>query len=233
MSVGSRPDPAAFVGADGVARRAALSAGASEEPIHRAVRGVLDALDIRGTVFVDVGAGAGALVPYLAGRCREVWAVDVVRYDALPPAVRFVRGDLDHPPVDLPDGCADAVLAVEVVEHLENPRQFLRELVRLARPGGWVLVTTPNQVSLLSILSLALRQRFAQFGDRSYPAHLTALLPIDLVRIATEVGLERPALSWTRTGRVPGTALHWPAFLGTVSPRLFSDNVVLVGRRPA
>ena len=57
----------------------------------------------------------------------------------------------------LPDGWADVVTALEVIEHLENPRAFCRELARVAKPGGWVVVTTPNQLSLLSLLSLVVK----------------------------------------------------------------------------
>ena len=84
----------------------------------------------------------------------------------------------------LADQFADVVAAVEVVEHLENPRAFCRELARIVKPGGWVVVTTPNQLSLLSLLTLVVKQRFSAFQDVSYPAHITALLETDLRRIA-------------------------------------------------
>ncbi|MBL8055284.1 MAG: methyltransferase domain-containing protein [Anaerolineales bacterium] len=47
---------------------------------------------------------------------------------------------------DLPlaSGCADAALLVEVVEHLEAPERALAELYRVLKPGGRLLVTTPN-----------------------------------------------------------------------------------------
>jgi len=65
----------------------------------------------------------------------------------------------------------------------------MRSLVALARPGGWVLVTTPNQLSWLSLLCLVVKNRFAAFQDVHYPAHLTALLEVDLRRLAREASL--------------------------------------------
>jgi 2-polyprenyl-3-methyl-5-hydroxy-6-metoxy-1,4-benzoquinol methylase len=45
------------------------------------------------------------------------------------------------------------VVSIETIEHLENPRALFRELVRALRPRGLLLVTTPNQLSVLSKLS--------------------------------------------------------------------------------
>jgi SAM-dependent methyltransferase len=158
--------------------------------------------------------------------------VDAVRYPGYPSDAEFYRADLDGA-LGLPDALADVVLAVEVIEHLENPRAFVRELTRLARPGGWVVVTTPNQLSLLSLATLVRKQRFAAFQDVDYPAHLTALLPVDLVRVAGECGLRDVAVEFSGRGRIPWTGRHYPAWLGRRFPRACSDNVLLLARRPA
>ncbi len=47
----------------------------------------------------------------------------------------------------------DVVVAAEVIEHLENPRCMVRDLFRLCRPGGSVIVTTPNNESLRAVIS--------------------------------------------------------------------------------
>ena len=120
---------------------------------------------------------------------------------------------------------------MEVIEHLENPRGFCRELARITRPGGWVVITTPNQVSALSLLTLAVKGRFAAFQDSEYPAHRTALLPIDLERIGMECGLRDVTIVYTRWGRVPLTPWHYPAAIASLWPGGLSDNVVMVGRR--
>jgi hypothetical protein len=96
------------------------------------------------------------------------------------------------------------------------------------------VVTTPNQLSLLSKLSLLLTNQFPAFKEAPglYPSHLTALLEIDLVRMARECGLVDVAVLYSNRGRFPGTPLHWPAWLG-FRGRLFSDNVLLAARKPA
>ena len=88
----------------------------------------------------------------------------------------------------------------------------MRELARITRPGGMIAVTTPNQLSLLSKLGLLLKNEFPAFQEAPglYPAHLTALLDIDLVRMARECELQEPRIAYSGRGRIPGTAWHWP-----------------------
>ena len=108
-------------------------------------------------------------------------------------------------PIPLEDGGADAVVSVETIEHLENPRAFMRELVRLVRPAGWSWSRPPNQLSLLSKLTLVIKNRFNAFTDADYPAHITALLESDLRRVATECGLDELETaftnSWSNSGQ--------------------------------
>ncbi|HIE94962.1 MAG TPA: methyltransferase domain-containing protein [Acidobacteria bacterium] len=115
--------------------------------------------------------------------------------------------DLDHDG-PLPAGAegADVVTAVETIEHLENPRALVRQLVRLAKPGGWILLTTPNQRSVLSLVTLLLKGQFSAFQDTDYPAHITALLESDLRRIGSELGLTDAAIKYTGWGRLPLTS---------------------------
>lgn len=216
---------------NGVEERARRSLGASGEGIYRMVRRAVAARHPGGGTLVDVGCGAGNLWPYLRPSFNRYVGVDVVRYDGFPAEGEFHALDLDTGAVPLPDGVGDVVAGVETIEHLENPRAFLRLLTRLAKPGGWVIVTTPNQHSLLSKGTFVLRGEHNAFRDTSYPAHITALLEVDLRRMAGECGLRDIAVEFSGSGRLPGTGRHWPAPLGRLSPRAFSDNLLLAGRK--
>jgi 2-polyprenyl-3-methyl-5-hydroxy-6-metoxy-1,4-benzoquinol methylase len=215
-----------------VASRARLSLGKAHDRIHRTVAGLLAARGAAGTL-VDVGCGAGDLSSATAGRFARYIGIDAVRYDTLPAPVEFFAADLDRDPLPLADGAADVTAAVEVVEHLENPRAFMRELVRVTRPLGWVVMTTPNQLSALSLLTLAVKGHFSAFLDGNYPAHRTALVERDLRRIAAECGLIDVDVVYTRWGRLPLAAWHYPAGVAALAPRRLSDNVALIGRRCA
>ncbi|HUX68199.1 MAG TPA: methyltransferase domain-containing protein [Terriglobales bacterium] len=219
------------------AATAALSGGASSDRIVAWVAAVLAPRLPPAATLVDVGCGQGALADALRGRLQRSLGLDVVAYPGLSgrPELAFHLADLNAPPFPLPAAIADAAVAVETIEHLENPRALMRELVRLARPGGLVLVTTPNQLSWLSKVSLVCKHEFTAFqeGPGLYPTHITALLPTDLLRIARECGLRDCELRYSLHGRLPGSARLYPAWLSRRCPRGASDNVMLVGRTPA
>jgi 2-polyprenyl-3-methyl-5-hydroxy-6-metoxy-1,4-benzoquinol methylase len=179
--------------------------------------------------LLDVGCGSGKLYPFVRERLSSYVGVDLVRYDGFPSAADWVEANLDQLPMPMASGCADAVVAVETIEHLENPRAFMRELVRLAKSGGTVVVTTPNQLSLLSKMTLMLKNRFNAFQDVHYPAHITALLEIDLIRIASASGLRDLAISYSKSGRIIFTPFHYPRAVSKLWQREFSDNICLSG----
>jgi 2-polyprenyl-3-methyl-5-hydroxy-6-metoxy-1,4-benzoquinol methylase len=216
--------------AAGVEQRARQSLGRSHQRIYLTVAAVLAERGAAGRL-ADIGCGTGDLWQVLRGPFRSCAGVDAVRYDGLPTDVDFQPADLDAARLPLPDASVDTAAAVEVIEHLENPRAFVRELARIVRPGGWVVVTTPNQLSALSLLTLAVKGRFSAFQDDAYPAHRTALLEIDLRRIMTESGLRDLAVAYTRLGRLPLSASHYPDAIAGLAPRWLSDNIVVVGRR--
>ena len=213
--------------------RAALSHGSSDARIHALVARVLRDIGGRYETLVDVGCGGGALARSLVGSFDRYVGCDLNAYEGFPVsnAHVFVRANLNTLPLPLEASSGDLVVAVETIEHLENPRSFVRELVRVVRPGGRVIVTTPNQLSLLSKLTLLTKHQFNAFqeGPGLYPSHISALLEEDLRRIAVEAGLTNIAIHFTGRGRVPFTAWHWPDPFGG---RWFSDNVLLTGVRP-
>ena len=215
----------------GVEERARQSLGRSETAIYEMVARALKEHGAAGGTLVDVGCGTGNLRSFVRAAFAHYVGVDVLRYDGFPGEAEFRLVDLDTGRAPLPDNYADAVAAIETIEHLENPRAFMRELVRLCRPGGWVMVTTPNQLSLLSLLTLLFKKRFSAFQDIHYPAHLTALLEIDLMRIASECGLSEVNIVYSYQGRLVLTPWHYPAFLAQIFPRALSDNLMLIGRK--
>lgn len=209
-------------------QRARLSGGRSQDAIYAAIAQCLP--DEAGGSLVDVGCGSGALWRLVRDRFDRYLGIDGLAFAGFPADGCLVRANLDAG-IPLGTAVADAVVSVETIEHLENARAFIRELVRIAKPGAPLIVTTPNQLSALSLATLFTRQQFGSFQDVHYPAHRTALLPIDLLRIAAEAGLEASTIRSTLAGRIVFTPRHYPRWIARLSPRLFSDTVMLVGRK--
>jgi SAM-dependent methyltransferase len=223
--------------APAVVSRALESGGASAVAIHAMVRRALGSRGLVPGVLLDVGCGGGELRTTLLGLHERYVGADVVRHEGFPAGEEFVLVDLDRGRVDLPDGAADVVACVETIEHVENPRALLRELTRLTRPGGWLFVTTPNQLSAAAKLSLLLRNQYPAFVEAPglYPAHISALLEVDLLRLARECGLVQVSIEYSGVGRVPLSSRHWPRFLARTTGalgRALSDNVMLCGQKP-
>jgi 2-polyprenyl-3-methyl-5-hydroxy-6-metoxy-1,4-benzoquinol methylase len=211
--------------------RARQSLGASSAAIYRMIERVLDERGIRGGTLIDVGCGSGQLWRVLGHRFSRYVGLDAVRYQGFPSDGELYSVDLDTGSWPIPGIPASVVAAVETIEHLENPWAFMRRLAALAAPGAWVIVTTPNQLSALSLLTVVVKSRFSAFQDSHYPAHKTALLESDLQRAAREAGLERIAVAYSHSGRLPLSGRHYPAALAGRFPRLLSDNVMVIAQK--
>ena len=213
--------------------RARQSLGSSSNAIYRMVARGLATHGVSGDNqgrLIDVGCGGGGLWREVQSRFAHYCGLDAVRYDGFPADGEFRQVDLDSDRwPDVPAG--DVVAAVETIEHLENPWGFMRRLAAIAKPGALVVVTTPNQLSVLSLITLATKRRFSAFQDSHYPAHRTALLESDLCRAAGEAGLDVVAIAYSLRGRLPLARWHYPAVVARLAPRALSDNVMIVARK--
>jgi 2-polyprenyl-3-methyl-5-hydroxy-6-metoxy-1,4-benzoquinol methylase len=215
----------------GLETRARQSLGTSNDFIYQMVDRAFDRYGVGGGHLVDVGCGSAGLWQVVGRRFSAYTGLDAVRYDGFPPDGRFHHINLDASNWLIAEGIADVVAAVETIEHLENPWAFVRQLAALVRTSGWVVVTTPNQLSALSLLTLGAKRRFSAFQDRHYPAHRTALLESDLQRAASEAGLHPVEIDYSLRGRFPLSPWHYPQLLARVFPRRLSDNLMLLAKK--
>jgi len=116
----------------------------------------------RGRVL-DAPCGDGALARELSAHGWPTWAADIepVAFDPTD-GVRFLRLDLDAP-LPFPDGAFDAVVSLEGIEHLLSPARCLAELCRVLRPGGRLVLTTPNVNNVQSRWHYLIGGRFSGF----------------------------------------------------------------------
>ena len=192
-------------------RAAEASAGISSEVIYDRILDVIQEYDLNGRAL-DYGAGVGNLTARLfaLGRFQQIEAADILpRPQNLAATISWQHLDLNDADT-LPPATFDAVIAAEVIEHLENPRQVAREWFRILKPGATLILSTPNNESLRSLLSLLIRGHHVAFLDSCYPAHITALLRKDLQRILTEAGFSGVRFHFTNSGGLPKLpAITW------------------------
>lgn len=212
---------------------------------------------------LEVGVGEGALVLALAEFLPDVrWqGVDIPRRHAGDPAafdalmasraIRIVEADLTEASIPHTDGSFEAVSFSEVLEHLPatGVMPTLRDIARVLRPGGVVVATSPNLVSLMNrLLLLAGRSPFHLpvsedvHGCRTFP-HIHLYTAPEFEALCRLAGLEpvgREHLTYLAYAffglrRLRNAALRFylaaERLLGALAPAL-RDGWLVAARKP-
>ncbi len=197
-----------------------------------------------GTHVLELGAGGGAMSQRLTDLGYAVTASDLFIERFQPRGrVPFYTLDLNREfAAGLPQQF-DALIALELVEHLENPHHFLRQCFAALRPGGTAVISTPNLANPVSQAMFVRSGVFQWFRDEDYreQGHISPIAPVVLQRCWSEAGF---ALQWegsvsnawrrVRKLRTAGTfALASLLALASGTPRALRGEVYLaVLRKP-
>jgi 2-polyprenyl-3-methyl-5-hydroxy-6-metoxy-1,4-benzoquinol methylase len=158
--------------------------------LHDQVARAVQAVAPPGGSVLDVGAGAGAFSSRLADLAFDVVAVDANPAEFDCPGVPFFPLDLNTQAIsDVVSKQFDVACCLEVIEHVENPWRLLRTIHDVVKPGGKLVLTTPNTTSFLSRLIFLRKGTFHQFQteDLQY-GHVSPISYFELSQIAPRCG---------------------------------------------
>lgn len=184
---------------------------------------------------VDAGCGEGYGADLLARSAAAVTGVELVaevveHARARYPRVRFAEADVCAMP--FPDASVDAVVCLQVIEHLWDIGRFLDEVDRVLRPGGELYCATPNRLT------------FTPGGRPTNPFHTVEFTAAELAatlatrfRVAAMLGVHHGwRLRFAERGL--GTTLpqrlldqaprDWPRFLRRTVDRVRADDFLLL-----
>lgn len=220
----------------------------------------LDLIDELGRVgsALDIGCGDGLFMRALrdrfvaAGHDTDLWGVDYSDYKvgrAAEAGLQVKQCDLDDGlPFD--DASFDLVYAAELIEHLFDPDLLLEECHRVLRPGGRLLVTTPNLQAWYNraLFPLGIKPIFYEMSTRSATAGAGPLgrfmkgeIPVGHVHLLNRAGLVDMLESEGFTVRtvtgagfegLPRVVWAFDRLLNRV-PSLASNLVVVAEARPS
>jgi len=192
---------------------------------------------VRGARVLDAGCGEGYGTDRLAAVAATVTGVDleesVIRRAASRyPRARFDAANLVSLPYD--NGAFDAVVSLQVIEHLHSPQEFLAECARVLAPGGVLVISTPNR---LTFSPDGMRNPFHTFEFA--PAELRATISQQFSSIELagtfhgtrlrllEIALRKPFPERLIEQPVP----EWPSWLRAAVERVRASDFAVRGQR--
>lgn len=134
--------------------------------------------------IIDLGAGHGAFAKRLLKAGYSVVAIEKdAKFNA--PGLKCIRTDLNGIwPTNL-GGPFDVAVAIEIIEHLESPFHFFRQVNKILKRGGILLISTPNPLNFIERWKFLVNGRITMLEHQD---HRTVLFPQILDQLCDEFG---------------------------------------------
>ena len=113
---------------------------------QRSILAYVEAAKLVSGRVLEIGTGSGYGIRTIAANAEEFVTIDKFRslaVENLPSNTSFIESKV--PPLSFEDEVFDCVVSFQVIEHIRNDKQFVGEVLRVLKPGGRFIVTTPNR----------------------------------------------------------------------------------------
>lgn len=188
--------------------------------------------------LLDIAAGTGAWLARMrdAG-LTDLAAIEIDTNRFRVEGVKPVAVDLNHDFSSAFDRRFDVITAIEIIEHLDNPRHFVRNLRSLLNDRGLFLVTTPNIGHWAGRIRFLLsgEMRYFRAGDYHGQRHISPISHLHMQLLLEEIGFEllasRTVGGFFGPAKVVLTAPVSFAMRLLMGPRVYGDASIYLARK--
>lgn len=110
----------------------------------------LSLIDKSSKKILELGTGAGETMIEIKKRGHQIEGIDIFpNKELLEKGYKIIKHDLNK---GLPykNNSFDIIIALEVLEHLYNPFEMMKEIKRVLKPNGYAIISMPNSASVFS-----------------------------------------------------------------------------------
>jgi SAM-dependent methyltransferase len=213
--------------------------------LHDKVLGLVNQYLKKDSEILDLGCGEGDFSRRLLADDYRAIAVDGYDHHWRNPQIplHIANFDTEFARKISPEGKDyDAIAAIEIIEHVENPFAFLRECYKLLKPNGLLFLTSPNVESITSRIVFLYTGRLKHFGEPETLrlAHITPIFKWKIDLAFQEIGFEYVWEGYNQNSYHVGDRPHNK--IGSVAAKLLrpfvkgeknGENRIVVARRAA
>jgi len=142
---------------------------------------------------LEIGCGFGntLIEAKRRGKASEIIGVDINNLSVSSELDEFIVGNIETAILPYSPGYFDAIVLADVLEHLQDPWNALKNVLRYLRIGGVCIISIPNIRELRTIGGILLKGRF-EYQDSGIldKAHLRFFCKKDIVQLVYDAGLE-------------------------------------------
>lgn len=148
-------------------------------------------------IVCDIGCGDGKLLFSIKNKIREGIGIDKKIKEGKYDNLLFIKQDIDGYKLEINSEYVDVVLLLAVLEHLRNPKNTLKEIYRILKPGGILILTTPSpwsKIPLELMASISILNKNQIYDHKHYYSKN------ELIELLKNVGFSEISFSYFQLG---------------------------------